>query len=214
MREAVLRSSSIEMICTGMCRVSGSSLRLLSTVQPSMSGRKISRVMAVGRYWRASDERLVAAHGDEALESLVPRQAEQHARVMRIVLDDQQDRDRRPSTLSRSSCDALFARRPAAREQRGRQGMRSRGAGQLRRSRPPGRAGPGVVQRQVERERAAFIRHAGQPDLAAEQRGQFARDGEAQAGAAVFARGAGVRLLERLEDEPLLFRRDADAGVA
>ena len=34
-----------------------------------------------------------------------------------------------------------------------------------------------------------------------------------KAGAAVFARGAGVGLLEGLEDEPLLLRRDADAGV-
>ena len=34
-----------------------------------------------------------------------------------------------------------------------------------------------------------------------------------EAGAAVLARGAGVGLLEGLEDEPLLLRRDADAGV-
>ena len=54
---------------------------------------------------------------------------------------------------------------------------------------------------------------AGELDFAAEQHGQFAADGEAQAGAAVLARGAGVGLLEGLEDEPLLLRRDADAGV-
>ena len=34
-----------------------------------------------------------------------------------------------------------------------------------------------------------------------------------EAGAAVLAAGAGVGLLERLEDQPLLLRRDADAGV-
>src|SRR5262249_6472528 len=39
-------------------------------------------------------------------------------------------------------------------------------------------------------------------------------DGEAEAGAAVLAAGAAVRLLERLEDDLLLVRRDADAGVA
>ncbi len=50
-------------------------------------------------------------------------------------------------------------------------------------------------------------------DFAAEQHGQLAADGQAEAGAAVFAGGAGVGLLEGLEDEPLLFRRDADAGV-
>ena len=71
----------------------------------------------------------------------------------------------------------------------------------------------GVVQRQVERERAALAVDAGEPDLAAEQHGQFAADGQAQAGAAVLARGAGVGLLEGLEDQPLLLRRDADAGV-
>ena len=54
---------------------------------------------------------------------------------------------------------------------------------------------------------------AGEPDFAAQQHGQFAADGQAQAGAAVFARRAGIGLLEGLEDEPLLLRRDADAGV-
>ena len=71
----------------------------------------------------------------------------------------------------------------------------------------------GVVQRQVEREGAALAVHAGQPDLAAEQHRQLAADGQAEAGAAVLARGAGVGLLEGLEDQPLLLRRDADAGV-
>ena len=66
----------------------------------------------------------------------------------------------------------------------------------------------------IERERAALAGRADQLDLAAEQRGQLAADGQTQAGAAVLAAGAGVGLLERLEDEPLLFRRDADAGVA
>ena len=52
-----------------------------------------------------------------------------------------------------------------------------------------------------------------EPDLAAEQRRQLAADGQAEAGAAVLAARAGVGLLEGLEDEPLLLRRDADAGV-
>ena len=69
------------------------------------------------------------------------------------------------------------------------------------------------MQRQVEGERAALAVDAGQPDLAAQQRRQLAADGQAQAGAAVLARGAGIGLLEGLEDEPLLLRRDADAGV-
>ncbi len=55
---------------------------------------------------------------------------------------------------------------------------------------------------------------AGQADLTAEQLRQLAADREAEAGAAVLARRAGVGLLERLEDDALLLRRDADAGIA
>ena len=45
-------------------------------------------------------------------------------------------------------------------------------------------------------------------DFAAEQRRQLAADRKAKAGAAVFAAGAGVGLLERLEDQLLLFERE------
>ena len=55
---------------------------------------------------------------------------------------------------------------------------------------------------------------AGQLDFAAEQRGQFTADGETQTGSAVFAAGAGIGLLEGFEDELLLFRRNADSGIA
>ena len=55
--------------------------------------------------------------------------------------------------------------------------------------------------------------HANQLDFAAEKHRQFAADGKTQARAAVFAGGSGVRLLESLEDQSLLLRSDADAGV-
>ena len=84
------RSSSTESICTGMCRVAGSSLRLFSTVQPSMSGRNMSSVIAVGTVLPRQRKRRLAAVGDDALEALVARQPEQDARVVRVVLDDQQ----------------------------------------------------------------------------------------------------------------------------
>ena len=74
-----------------------------------------------------------------------------------------------------------------------------------------GRAG--ICERQVKREGAALARRAAQLDFAAEQVGQFAADGEAEPGAAVFAAGAGVGLLECLEDDLLLLGRDADAGI-
>ena len=54
---------------------------------------------------------------------------------------------------------------------------------------------------------------AAQLNFAAQQTGQFAADGQAQTGAAVFAAGAGVCLLERLEDDALLLRRNADARI-
>ena len=50
-------------------------------------------------------------------------------------------------------------------------------------------------------------------DFAAEEVRQLAADRETQAGAAVFAAGAGVGLHEGLENDLLLLRRDADAGV-
>ena len=70
-----------------------------------------------------------------------------------------------------------------------------------------------IFHRQIEREGAAVAGRAAQLDFAAEQVRKFAADGEAQAGAAVFAAGAGVGLLERLEDDLLLLQRNADAGV-
>src|SRR5262245_38334660 len=50
-------------------------------------------------------------------------------------------------------------------------------------------------------------------DLAAEQVRQLAADREAEAGSTVLAAGAGIGLLERLEDDLLLLERDADAGI-
>ena len=45
-------------------------------------------------------------------------------------------------------------------------------------------------------------------DFAAEQAGEFAADRKAKTGAAIFAAGAGIGLLERLEDQLLLFQRE------
>jgi hypothetical protein len=74
-------------------------------------------------------------------------------------------------------------------------------------------ARPTIGQWQVERERAAHSRDAAELDFATKQVGQLTADGEAKARAAVFAAGRRIGLLERLEDDPLLFRRDADASV-
>ena len=54
---------------------------------------------------------------------------------------------------------------------------------------------------------------AAQLDFSAQQAGQLAADGESQSGSAVFAAGAGVCLLKRLEDDSLLLRRNTDSGI-
>ena len=68
--------------------------------------------------------------------------------------------------------------------------------------------------RQIKGERAARAGCADQANLPAQQPGQFAADGQPKACAAVFAAGAAVGLLKRLEDDLLLVRCDANAGVA
>ena len=52
-----------------------------------------------------------------------------------------------------------------------------------------------------------------EPDFTAEKGGQLTADRQAQSGAAVLAAGPGIGLLERLEDEPLLFQGNANAGI-
>src|SRR5581483_3569464 len=70
-----------------------------------------------------------------------------------------------------------------------------------------------VGRRQVEREDAPLAGLGVHTDLAAEETCDLAADREAEARAAVAPRRRPVRLLERLEDEPQLVLRDADAGV-
>ena len=162
--------------------------------------------MAEGWNCRASERPDRALGGDDALEALVARQAQENAGVVRIVLDDEQHGVARLDGVA-VVLDVLFARDGQNRE--------FAGLGRARRwsMRSVALSGPDVVERQEEGEGAALPVDAGELDLAAEQHGQLAADGEAQAGAAVFAGGAGVGLLEGLEDEPLLLRRDADAGI-
>ncbi len=85
-------SSSTVTICTGMWRVDASCLSRASTVQPSMSGRKMSSVIAVGPVLAHQPQRFVAAVGEQHLEAARAREVAQHRGVMRVVLDDQQRR--------------------------------------------------------------------------------------------------------------------------
>src|SRR5580693_1263584 len=84
------RSSSSVTICTGICRVSGFCLSWLSTVQPSMSGRNTSSETALG--WNCFASSSASAQRGENLEAAVMREIDHDARVMRIVLDDKQNR--------------------------------------------------------------------------------------------------------------------------
>src|SRR5438445_360014 len=70
-----------------------------------------------------------------------------------------------------------------------------------------------VRLRQMEREIAPLAGEALQTNLASQQPRQLAANGQAQARPAIFAAGAAVCLLERFEDDLLLLRRDADAGI-
>ena len=147
-------------------------------------------------------ERLGAAAGDQHLEALVAGQIDQHPRITRIVFDDQEDAISRfevEAVVRQLFDDPLLGSRCLGEGRRGR-GTRCNG-------------GTGICQRQIEHEGAALAGRAAQVNFAAEQARQFAADGKAEAGAAVFPAGAGVRLLERLEDQLLFLQRNADAGV-
>ncbi len=73
--------------------------------------------------------------------------------------------------------------------------------------------GSGVLNMQIEFEDASLLKVAGQLDLASGQHRQFAAYREAKAGAGILSGCTGVRLLERLEDDLLLVRRNADTLV-
>src|SRR5690606_31088674 len=70
-----------------------------------------------------------------------------------------------------------------------------------------------VMQWQVQNELATLAGITPQANLAAEQARQLAADRQPEARTAVLAAGGPVRLLERLEDDPLLVRRDTDTRI-
>src|SRR5207253_6948295 len=170
----------------------------------------------------------VAARGHDRLETLPARHPHQDPGELRVILDDEED----PVTLSqvlaiildRALDGLLWRRRRHLREEACRRlwPRLLAALGELLGC----RAGPLACRMvlylglrseirvwQVQGERAPLARLALHLDLAAEQAGDLARDGKAQSGAAVLAAGGPVRLLERLEGDPLLVAGDADARV-
>src|SRR5258706_172586 len=71
-----------------------------------------------------------------------------------------------------------------------------------------------MALREIECEGTSLSDRTGQADLAAQQAGDLAANGQTQTRAAVTPAGAPVGLLERLEDALLLLRSDTDAGIA
>ena len=129
---------------------------------------------------------------------------------MRIVLDDEEHACRPRGPRSRSSATGFLdlRRRPAPARRSARCNGEPRRGGSCR------CVGPVYGERQVERERAARRRACSDERISPPSRSASSRlIARPRPGAAVLAAGARVGLLERLEDQPLLLRRDADAGV-
>ena len=184
-----------------------------STRQPSKSGSEMSSVMASGWRSRASAS---AAAPNAVVKTLYPWSCARSAITPEKAWSLSTTSSTRSwgPTMSRSSTSGADSARSASTgssigDRRG--GRRDRlgclGAGlaaaRLR-----------VRLRQVQRERAALVGRADQRQLAAKQARQFAADRQAEARAAVLAARAAIGLLEGLEDDLLLFRRDSDARVA
>ena len=194
----------------------GSCLRRSRTTQPSMSGRRRSSVMAAGWSSCASSRAASPYEVVTALKPISCALSTQDAGEPGLVLDDQEDPvaglDRVAVVAADLGLGGTAGEPPRGdgRSARARRGP-ARGA---RPSAAGGRAADGhVVQRQVEGEGAPLAERALDPDLAAEQPGDLAADRQAQARAAVLPAGPRVGLLERLEDDPQLVRRDADPRV-
>src|SRR6185437_6550803 len=141
-----------------------------------------------------------AAGGDDALEAFLTRQVEQDRGELAVILDDEHD-----AVAGREGI--AIVRQFARGRDIGRRAWRHDRLGH----RVLGLAGR--LQRQIEREDAALARHALDLDRPAEQAGDLAADRQAEAGAAKFAAGGAVGLLESLEDDAVLVAGDADAGI-
>ncbi len=148
-----------------------------------------------------------ALAGDHASEARIAHQLEQDRGEPRIVLDDQHHRvvGRDLVPIVRHRLDALRLDRRQGEGANHRTGRRPRQHGRL--------SLRTEIQRHVQRKGRTPAGPGGHPEFAAQHAGDLAADRQAQPRAAVLSAGGAVRLLERLEDDPLLVLWDADAGV-
>src|SRR6266702_86910 len=151
------------------------------------------------------------AQRDEHLESVVMREIAEDARIMHIILDDQQDSvaclQIRAVVLDGHNVGLIRHQAGDGDRERRTLVLLSRDHRDCRRGRP--HVGLGEEQR----ESASFAWRAAQLNLAAEQAGEFSADGKAKTSAAVFAARTRVCLLECFENNPLFFCGNSDAGI-
>src|SRR6516225_1569745 len=163
--------------------------------------RDCGRLILLGEF-----ERFGTACRNQHLESLVTREVNEHARIMRIVLDDQKNgiaRFEAEPVVGQLLDDALLNR--SLQRGRGIVGLGDLGARCDRRTR--------IFQRQIECERAALARGAVQVNFTTKQVRQLAADGKSKPRAAIFTAGAGVGLLKCLKDQLLLLQGNPDPGI-
>ena len=196
--------------CTGMWRVSGCRFRCCRSTMPSTSGRPRSSTIASGRNSSASARPASPVNAAQHAVAARPRRLDEQRREGAVVLDHQQHAVARRERVAIVA--ELVRQRLHGRDRhRGLRRVRAAPAGPPVSGRPS-TTGSGL-EGQEQREGRALAGHALHRQRAAEQPRELARDGEPEAGAAVAAAGRAVGLLEGLEDQRQLVRRDADAGV-
>src|SRR6266404_3853793 len=151
-------------------------------------------------------ECLRAAHGHQNLESLVPRKIAQHTRIVRIIFDNQQACIIRLQIVAvvGNLLDRMF-RDDGQRRWQDRRWVLALHHGSARRAY--------IGLRQIENEGAPSTWSAPQLNFATQEAGQFAADRQPQTCSTILTAGAGIRLLEGLEDDPLLVQRNTNAGI-
>ena len=157
----------------------------------------------------------VSPVGDDPLEAPLPGCIQQDRCEAEVVFHDQQH------PVARADIGAIVgdAVLHGGEIERGTLGQRRRSTRRTRLVRTARIQAPFNHQVAIERlgevqdERAAASDLARDPNLAAEQLGNFAADREPQARPPVLAAGGAVGLLERLEDDAVLLGGDADPAV-
>src|SRR4051812_76915 len=145
-------------------------------------------------------DRFISRRCNDGLEAAVACKIEEDAGVVRIVLDDEQYAVAGYDFAALIGNGLDHLEREARRRSNGRRGPR---LAERNGKHGAGRAGESLGK--VKCERAAYADSTPYLNFTAEQVRKFAADRKPKARAAVFAAGARIRLLERFEDELLLF---------